>query len=382
MRIPFKIMSKDTNYGLRTETQIEEIPSPDLNYKPPFPKSYRPKIGLIGCGGITVNHLSAYKQDGLEVVGLCDLNSEATRARQKDFYPEAIRYNDYTDLLADDSIDVVDVALHPKPRAAAIEAALNSGKHVLSQKPFALDLEVAGKLTELADERSLKLAVNQNGRWAPYVRYMQEAINAGLIGDVHAVNIFLNWDHTWIHGTAFETIHHIILYDFAVHWIDMAVNFFKDQSAELATGTIRKATEQTMKPAMMGGAAIQFSNGFATLGFDGHSKQGSLERISITGSNGVLSARGPLLKIDEVKLETQAGFSKAKLEGEWFNDGFRGTMGELLCAIEEDRQPFNSAENNLRTLETVFAVIASADSGQTVRVGSHRKLDEKCQPHK
>ena len=72
----------------------------------------------------------------------------------------------------------------------------------------------------------------------------------------------------------------------------------------------------------------------------------------------------------------------AQLEGEWFNDGFRGTMGELLCAIAEDREPFNSARNNLKTLEAVFAVIKSADTGQTVKPGDHRQLDDRCQPKK
>ncbi len=373
-------MSDDNNYTLESESEINVIPAPQLDYRPRFPKRYRPKIGLIGCGGITTHHLSAYKQDNLNVVGLCDLNPEKTEARRSEFYPEAICYDDYHKLLKNPEIDVVDIALHPGPRALAIEAALNAGKHVLSQKPFALDLEVATRLADLADEKNLKLAVNQNGRWAPYVRYMQQTINEGLIGDVHSINIFLNWDHTWIKGTPFETIHHIILYDFAVHWIDMAVNFFNDQTAERANGSLSRAIEQTLEPSMMGSALIQFTNGFATLGFDGHSKHGNLERFTITGSQGIINASGAVCKIDEVTLETEEGIATAKLEGEWFNDGFRGTMGELLCAIEEDRQPFNSARNNLETLAAVFAVIGSADSGQTVQVGSHRQLDEKCQP--
>lgn len=45
-------------------------------------------------------------------------------------------------------------------------------------------------------------------------------------------------------------------------------------------------------------------------------------------------------------------------------DGFRGTMGELLCAIEEGREPANSAANNLRTLELCFAALKSADTGR------------------
>ncbi len=371
-------MPENTSYSLDAEKEIAEFLAPDLDYKPPQAKDYRPKIGLIGCGGISSYHLKAYRRFGLEVVGLCDLNLEAARERQKEFYPQAVCQRDYHDLLSDETIDIVDIALHPGPRAAAIEAALNAGKHVLSQKPFALELEVAERLTELAEQLGLRLAVNQNGRWAPYLRYIQQAINSGLIGDVHTVNIHLNWDHSWIQGTPFETIHHIILYDFAVHWIDATVNFFEGQKAELALGTVRPASEQTMIPPMMGGAVIQFSRGFATLAFDGHSKQGALERITVTGSKGVLTASGEVCKVSEVILETDQGKATAQLEGQWFEEGFQGTMGELICAIEEDRQPFNSARNNLHTLATLFAVIGSVDQERAMKIGQYRQLGDNC----
>ena len=374
-------MPEDTNYSLDAEKEIVEFPAPDLDYKPPQPKDYRPRIGLIGCGGISPYHLKAYRQTGLEVVGLCDLNPEAARERQEAFYPEAVCHGDFRDLLSDETIEVVDIALHPGPRAAVIEAALKAGKHVLSQKPFALDLEVAERLTQLAEQLDLRLAVNQNGRWAPYLRYIQQAIDSGLIGHIHTVNLHLNWDHTWIRGTPFETIHHIILYDFAVHWIDATVNFFKGQKAELALGTVRAASDQTINPPMMGGAVIQFSKGFATLGFDGHSKQGALERITVTGSKGVLTASGEVCKVSEVILETDKGKATAQLEGQWFEEGFQGTMGELICAIEEVRQPFNSARNNLDTLATLFAVIGSADRGHAMKVGRYRQLGDNCIAH-
>ena len=44
-------------------------------------------------------------------------------------------------------------------------------------------------------------------------------------------------------------------------------------------------------------------------------------------------------------------------------------MGELLCAIEEDRQPSNSAAHNLKSLELCFAAVASADKGEPVKPG-------------
>ena len=65
---------------------------------------------------------------------------------------------------------------------------------------------------------------------------------------------------------------------------------------------------------------------------------------------------------------------RPELKGEWFDDGFHGTMGELLCAIEEDRTPYHHAAGNLRSLELAFAAIASSHDGQPKRVGDVRRL--------
>ena len=64
----------------------------------------------------------------------------------------------------------------------------------------------------------------------------------------------------------------------------------------------------------------------------------------------------------EVHLEE--GSVTVPLEGSWFESGFQGTMGELLCAIEEEREPGHGARDNLRSLELCFAALRSADSGQ------------------
>ena len=69
-----------------------------------------------------------------------------------------------------------------------------------------------------------------------------------------------------------------------------------------------------------------------------------------------------------------AGVSKPKIKGAWFPDGFHGTMGELLCAIEENREPTNSARNNLASLALCFAAVASAECGQPVVPGTVRRL--------
>ena len=75
------------------------------------------------------------------------------------------------------------------------------------------------------------------------------------------------------------------------------------------------------------------------MSFDAHSRFGPQEAICITGSAGTIRARGPICAAHDLTLHTRRGCAKPELKGKWFNDGFRGAMGELLCAIEEDREP-------------------------------------------
>ena len=59
---------------------------------------------------------------------------------------------------------------------------------------------------------------------------------------------------------------------------------------------------------------------------------------------------------------------------QWLLNGFHGTMGELLSAIAENREPSNSARNNLASLSLCFAAVASAECGEALRPGTVRQL--------
>jgi predicted dehydrogenase len=362
------------NYSLAARTAERVFPAPQLPYEPPQPKSYRPRIGLIGCGGITESHLDAYRTAGWEVVALSSSTEEKARRRRDQFYPSADTYTDYHRLLERDDVDVVDIALHPEPRVAAIEAALKAGKHVLSQKPLVLDLDEGRRLVAMAAKRKLKFAVNQNGRWAPYFSYAAQAIRAGLIGEVQTVSISLNWDHTWIKGTPFERIHPVVLYDFGIHWFDFAALCFVGREAQQVFAASAVASCQKLKPPMIAGAIVQFASGMAAITLDAHSRFGPLESICVTGSAGTIRARGPICAAHDLTLHTRRGCARPQLKGKWFNDGFRGAMGELLCAIEEGREPSNSARGNLSSLALCFAAVQSARTGKAQIPGQVRHL--------
>ena len=89
---------------------------------------------------------------------------------------------------------------------------------------------------------------------------------------------------------------------------------------------------------------------------------------TVVGTKGTLRSRGPGLN-DQPMMEVhlEEGSVTVPLEGSWFESGFQGTMGELLCSIEDGHEPSNSARDNLRSLELCFAALKSADSGQVVK---------------
>lgn len=350
------------------------IAAPELPYRPRDPVSYRPGIGLIGCGGITRHHLAAYRSAGYDVRALCDLDRDRAEERRAQFFPGADVYTDHRRLLDRDDIEVVDVTTHPAARVPLIETALLAGKHVLSQKPFVLDLDVGERLADLADEQRVKLAVNQNGRWAPHVAYLRLAVAAGLLGQIQTVQLVADFDHEWVLGTPFNDIHDLVLYDYAIHWFDMLTCYLDGKSATSITASVGRAPGQQASPPLLAQVLVTFPDAQATMSFNGATSRGTLDMSIIVGTDATARSVGPRLSQQTVEIHTEDGIWKPHLIGSWYDDGFHGAMGELLCAIEENRTPYHHARGNLASLELCFAAIASSRDGQPRAPGEVRAL--------
>jgi predicted dehydrogenase len=360
-------------YALKSAA-VAAVPAPDLPYLPPMPRALRPRIALIGAGGIAPAHLMAYRDAGYEVAAICNRTLGKAEALKAQFAPGAVATTDYAAILADPSIDVLDITPHPADRLPLIEAGLKAGKHVLSQKPFVLDLDAGQALVALARDKGVKLAVNQNGRWSPHMAWMRAAVRSGLLGDVQSVQVAIHWNHGWVAGTPFDSLPDLILGDFGVHWFDFVCSLTGTR-AESVFATAAHAPGQAAKVPLMAQTLIRLTDGQASLSFNGASPFGPSDKTHIAGTLGSLDSQGPDLGQQSVTLTTAAGRATPHLTGQWFNDGFRGAMGALLVAIEDDLEPENGAAENLHCLALCFAAIASRRTGREVAVGSVRKID-------
>ncbi len=334
------------------------------NYRPRFPADRKSLgIAILGFGGVAKKwHVTAYRKYGLRLTGAYDSSSEVVAEARKS-HPELRLYASLEELLNDPDVAIVDIATRPSHRLDLISRVLAAGKHVLAQKPLTPGLAGLSETLALARSQNLKVAVNQNGRWAPPWRLATLLIEAGAIGDVIAVTHMFDTRLRWILDPARHGSTHFLLFDYACHWIDITRCWLA--AKELSSVQARDPKAPIVDGEMMSqGAwiAMDYSDGSTAVirgvacGADhrGHP-------FWIHGTEGTLRGDVDSRAGDYLEMERRRVRNRFELEGEWFPDGFAGTMGELMCAIDEDREPFNSLAHNELTVRASLAACYSAE---------------------
>ncbi|MGG3283902.1 Gfo/Idh/MocA family protein [Paenibacillus solani] len=149
-------------------------------------KLYR--IGIIGCGGIANGkHLpSLSRLKNVELVAFCDIVVErAEEAARKYGIEDAKVYSDYTELLQDQSIDIIHVLTPNDSHAEISIASLEAGKHVMCEKPMAKTAADAKKMMETAERTGKKLTIGYNNRFREDSLYLKQVCEAGELGNIY-----------------------------------------------------------------------------------------------------------------------------------------------------------------------------------------------------
>ncbi|MEA4823777.1 MAG: Gfo/Idh/MocA family oxidoreductase [Clostridiaceae bacterium] len=147
------------------------------------------KIGIIGCGGIgTGKHLpSLAKVPEAEVVAFCDLIPERAEEAEKKFGAEGARvYTDYKELLEKETeIEVIHVCTPNRMHAPITIDALESGRHVMCEKPMAKTYVEARLMLEAAKRTGKKLTIGYQGRQRPEAMYLKKTVERGDLGEIY-----------------------------------------------------------------------------------------------------------------------------------------------------------------------------------------------------
>ncbi|GAB4221691.1 MAG: Gfo/Idh/MocA family oxidoreductase [Spirochaetales bacterium] len=186
------------------------------------------KVAILGTGGIATTHIKAYKtfSDRVKVAALCDLYPEKAEALAEQEGLEAEIYKEYRDVMNRSDIDLVSICLPPSVHAETTIAALQSGKHVLVEKPMAPSLAECDAMIEAAEKAGKLLSVVAQNRYKIPTMKLKRLIESGKLGRVlyTMVNSFwwrgqsyydLWWRGTWEQEGGGCTLNH------AVHHIDL-----------------------------------------------------------------------------------------------------------------------------------------------------------------
>jgi predicted dehydrogenase len=142
------------------------------------------RIGVVGVGFGSVVHIPAFQSEGLEVVAVCARREERARdAAERFAVPNA--FTDYREMLALDGLDAVAVATPVSTHHPITMDALEASKHVLCEKPLAINAIQAREMWEKTEATGLTAMVAHEFRFASGRMRVKELIDEGYVGALH-----------------------------------------------------------------------------------------------------------------------------------------------------------------------------------------------------
>lgn len=342
------------------------------------PVEHRVPIAVVGAGAIVdVAHLPAYRAAGLEVVGIFDIDAErAADVAGRHGIPRV--YASLEEVLADDRVQVIDVAVVATAQPDIVRAAVAAGKHLLCQKPFAPDLATAEELRDLADEAGVRVAVNQQLRFDEGVAVARAVAEAGWIGEPTAMTVHVDiatdfgaWPWLLV-SDRLEIAYH------SIHYLDAIRSILGDPETVFCAAGRRPGQDPAAETRTM--STLRFASGAsAGLHVNHENIAGDVRaEFRLDGSAGSVRGTFGLLhdyphgRPDTVELFSRVvptdGWVPYPVTRRWIPDAFAGPMKGLLRWIATGETAPTAAADNVGTLRLVEALYASVASGQAEKV--------------
>ena len=342
------------------------------------PAAHRLPIAVVGAGAIVdVAHLPAYKAAGLEVTGLYDHHT-GRAAEVAARHGIAGVYETLDDVLADPRVRVVDVAVTASAQPEIVRRVLESGRHVLAQKPFAPDPATAEALVNEAEARNLVLVVNQQLRYEEGMAAAHRMVELGWIGDITAMSITVNIWTEWTAWPWMLRVPRLEVMVHSIHYHDVMRWFLGEPTSVFSVGG--RTPGQAPDGETRSVTTSAYPSGAVSVVHANHENAtgDNLAAFRIDGSKGAIrgtlgllydypSGRPDTLEVSSEVLPTD-GWVPYPVGSRWVPDAFQGPMASLLRAVATGSTSRSSGRDNLGTLRQIQRIYASMETGEAIRV--------------
>lgn len=340
------------------------------------------KYALIGCGRISPNHIVAAKANGLEFVGICDIDRKMLQDKSLKFdLGDVHQYSNYHEMLEKERPELVAIATESGKHAAIALDCIEACSHVIIEKPIALSLADADAIINAAKKKGVKVCANHQNRFNKSVQKIREALEEGRFGKMFYGTAHIRWCRdenyyaqakwrgTWEQDGG-------ALMNQCIHNIDL-LRWMMGDEVEEVVGMTDQLNHPYLEAEDLGIALIKFKNGAYGIveGTTDIYPKNLEETLYLFGEKGTVKAGGQSVnKIEEWRfadgLDEPEGVIAEFAENPPNVYGFGHTplYADVIDAIQNNREPYVNGEAGRRALELVLAVYKSAAEGEAVKL--------------
>ena len=331
-------------------------------------------VGIVGPGWAGGEHIKAYTNSpDVELVALCGRDAGRTRAKLEEAGTECAVYTDYEEMLKRDDIHIVSICtpndLHVEQGIMAAQA----GKHILMEKPIALDVEEMKKLRDAVRETGVKTVVGFVLRWNPLYEMLKPLIEDDAIGRIFYGEVdYFHGIGPWykqFEWNVKKSVGGSSLLSAGCHAVDGLRWFMNDEAAEVTAYSTRSGNENYRQyeydPTMI--TIIKFRSGaIGKVASSIECTQPYVFNINLVGSKGTIRNN----QLYSHKMPGQTDFATIPTilpdSGDVTHHPFQGEVDHLVDCILNDKESYVNIEDGVKTHEICFAAEISAREGKSV----------------
>ncbi len=326
------------------------------------------KVANIGMMFGRAHLEGALGYDGAEVAMICDLKEENLRyAGEKYNIPEDRWTTDYMDIVNNEDIDIVSVAVPDQLHKKISCDLLRAGKHVLCEKPLALTREDLSEIIKVAEESDAKFMVGQICRFTPAFEKAKEIIESGTIGEVYFIESEYAHDYMkLVDNWRSDPLRHGVIGG-GCHAVDLIRWLVGDPEEVFAYGTHKLLPTVEYDDATI--AIMKFNDNLAGKVFVSTGcKRDYTMRTVIYGTKGTLicdntSPEMTLFTTDEEGVTKEP----VKVEVEVNNHNALKEFAVFADAILNDKPVMMDAREGAKSVEVCLSIVESSKTGVPVK---------------
>jgi len=319
------------------------------------------KFGLLGCGMVAKYHLlpGLVKARYAEALAICSRSEEKAKAFASEFSIPKF-YTDYSEMLSDKEIQAVIITTPNFLHHQQAVAAANAKKHILCEKPMALNVSECREMIESAQENDVKLMIAHHLRFKSCNRRAREIVRSGELGKVSTCRI--QWSYNL--GESPEIDWHAFkkyagggqFMNVNIHCVDL-LRYILGEVKAVSAFTRKDIYEEVEDKGII---MMEFENGVLGVAEGSYSVTGASNSMELYGTRASLiveeactcDSSGSLLFLPEKKTCSELDRT----------DPYLAEIEHFAAAILENKEPESSGDDGMESVRVIQASYRSAQS--------------------